>query len=307
MMELTHLRTFVAVAELQHLTQAAERLHVSQPAASAHIKALEEDLGVALFERRASGLALTATGHALVGYAREVLAASVALRSKAREIAGTVAGKFRLGVRVDPELISLGDLVRVTRQRHPRLELQIHQLNSLNILGGIHSGELDGGFALVGRLPAGIAALDLKHVEYRVVAPAHWHDRVRDADLSGLRKLPWIGAPRGGSHDQMLMSLFGEASLSLNRVVEAAQEAVHATLVEAGVGLALLREDLAFAAQERGKAVVWMGSAARSTLRFVYSDRRAADPAVRAMRELAGELAAAGVEAPGGSCGSPAG
>ena len=46
---------------------------------------------------------------------------------------------------------------------------------------------------------------------------------------------------RGGSHDQMLLSLFGEASLSLNRVVDAAQEVVHATLVEAGVGLALMR------------------------------------------------------------------
>ena len=56
MMELTNLRTFVAVAELEHLTQAAERLHLSQPAASAHIKALEEALGVSLFERRAGGI-----------------------------------------------------------------------------------------------------------------------------------------------------------------------------------------------------------------------------------------------------------
>ena len=290
MMELTHLRTFVAVAELQHLTQAAERLHVSQPAASAHIKALEETLGVALFERRAGGLALTPAGKALVESAREVLASSAAPRSKARELARAVDGKFRLGVRVDPGLIPLGDLVRITRQRHPKLELEIHQLNSLNILSGIQSGELDAGFALFDRVPLGLAALNLEQVDYRVVGPADWRAAVEDADLEALRKLPWIGAPRGGSHDQMLFSLFGEASLSLNRVVDAAQEGVHATLVEAGVGLALMREDRALSAAKRGKAVVWGGGRARSTLRFAYSERRANDPAVRAVKEIAAEF-----------------
>ena len=290
MIELTHLRTFVAVAELQHLTQAAERLHVSQPAASAHIKALEEALGVPLFDRHGGGLTLTGAGEALVAYAREVLAASAALRSKAREIARSVDGKFRLGVRVDPGLIPLGDFVRVTRHRFPKLELEIHQLNSLNILSGIQSGELDAGFALVDRVPPGIAALDLEKVEYRVVAPPDWRGAVEGADLDALRKLPWIGAPRGGSHDQMLLSLFGDASLSLNRVVDAAQEAVHAMLVEAGVGLALMREDRALSAEERGEAVVWKGPPARSMLRFVYSKRRANDPAVRALRDVVAEF-----------------
>jgi len=192
-MELTHLRTFVAVAELQHLTQAAERLHVSQPAASAHIKALEESLGVSLFERRAGGLSLTAQGQALLECAKEVLAASAALRSKAREIAGTVDGKFRLGVRVDPGLIPLGDLVRSTRQRHPKLELEIHQLNSLNILSGIQSGELDAGFALFNRVPVGLAALDLEQVDYRVVAPADWRAAVEGPKLSVRSRQPITG------------------------------------------------------------------------------------------------------------------
>ena len=156
MMELTHLRTFVAVAELEHLTQAAERLHLSQPAASAHIKALEEALRVPLFERRATGLALTPAGRVLLGFARQVLTAASTLESKAREIARTVAGRFRLGTRVDPGLIPLGDLVRATRERYPKLELDIHQLNSLNILSGVQSGELDAGFALADRLPQGI-------------------------------------------------------------------------------------------------------------------------------------------------------
>ena len=64
-MELYQLRTFAAVAELGNLTQAAERLHVSQPAASAQIKMLEEEFGVRLFERKRSGLNLTPAGKLL--------------------------------------------------------------------------------------------------------------------------------------------------------------------------------------------------------------------------------------------------
>lgn len=286
----THLRTFLAVAEVQHMTQAAERLHVSQPAVSAHIKALEESLGVTLFERRASGLTLTSAGQALVVYAREVLAASAALRSKARELAGAVAGRFRLGIRVDPLQIPLGDFVRAVRTRYPALELEIHQFNSLNILTGIQNGDLDAGFALVGRVPPGVGALDLERVAYRIVAPADWRSQVDGADLAALSRLPWIGAPRGGSHDQMLLSMFGEASLSLHRVVEAAQEAVHAALVEAGVGVALMPEQRALAAERAGRAFVWKGAAAWSFVRFVYAERRAKDPAVGAMRDLAADL-----------------
>ena len=61
-MELYQLRTFAAVAEEAHLTRAAERLHLSQPAVSGHIKALEQELDVRLFERTATGMVLTESG-----------------------------------------------------------------------------------------------------------------------------------------------------------------------------------------------------------------------------------------------------
>src|SRR5260370_20757109 len=75
-MELYQLRSFTAVAELGHLTRAAEKLHVSQPAMSAQIKALEDELGVALFERVPTGMILTAAGRPLLPQAAKVLAAA---------------------------------------------------------------------------------------------------------------------------------------------------------------------------------------------------------------------------------------
>ena len=75
-MELYQLRSFLAVAELGHLTRAAERLHVSQPALSAQIKALEDELSVVLFERGAAGMTLTAAGRQLLPEAERVVAAA---------------------------------------------------------------------------------------------------------------------------------------------------------------------------------------------------------------------------------------
>ena len=70
-MELYQLRTFVVVADTGHLTQASERLHLSQPAVSAHIKALEQQLEIRLFERTATGMGeRMPMASAAPGYAR---------------------------------------------------------------------------------------------------------------------------------------------------------------------------------------------------------------------------------------------
>src|SRR5512143_2849241 len=96
-MELYQLRGFVAVAELGHLTRAAERLHLSQPALSAQIKALEDELGLQLFERNPAGMALTAAGKRLLPEATKILDDAAALHGKARAIQGEVAGHVREG------------------------------------------------------------------------------------------------------------------------------------------------------------------------------------------------------------------
>ena len=92
-MELYQLRSFAAVAELGHLTRAAEKLHISQPALSAQIKALEDELDLTLFERTSTGMTLTAAGKRLLAEADKILAASQTFEAEARALKGGVSGK----------------------------------------------------------------------------------------------------------------------------------------------------------------------------------------------------------------------
>ncbi len=101
-MELYQLRSFVAVAGVGHLTRASEKLHVSQPAVSAQIKALEDELELTLFERTSSGMELTFAGQRLLADAEKVLPAAQALRNEAQAFKGQIAGKVSVGTLSDP-------------------------------------------------------------------------------------------------------------------------------------------------------------------------------------------------------------
>ena len=110
-MEIYQLRSFAAIAETGQLTRAAEKLHVSQPALSAQLKALEEELEFTLFERTSNGMVLTAAGKRLLVDADKVLAAAQNLQNHARALKGDVVGKARIGTLSDPKFIRAGEFI----------------------------------------------------------------------------------------------------------------------------------------------------------------------------------------------------
>ena len=124
-MELYQLRSFAAIAELGQLTRAAEKLHVSQPAVSAQLKALEDKLGLALFERTATGMVLTVPGARLLLEAEKVLAAARDLQNVALSFKGELTGKASIGTLSDPKLTRIGEFMSDALARHPLLELEL--------------------------------------------------------------------------------------------------------------------------------------------------------------------------------------
>lgn len=290
-MELYQLRTFVAVAEEGHLTRASERLHISQPAVSGQIKALEQELDLRLFDRAASGMVLTVAGRELLAHAQRVLAAAEELKRTAKLLTGEVAGTLRVGTVSHPASIRLGDLLAALVQRHPRLELELHHEVSGAALEGVREGRLDASFYF-GDVPGrDIAALPLRETVYCVTAPAAWRDRIRQADWSDIAALPWILTPAHSTHNILVTRLFEQQGIEPpQKHLEADQESVIETLVTSGVGVSLMREESARARAAAGEVCIWDKARLATTLWFVCAAERAEDPLIKALFGLLREI-----------------
>lgn len=285
-MELYQLRTFAAVAETGHLTRAADRLHISQPAVSAQIKALEEELEVRLFERGPAGMALTLAGTRLLEQAAKVLAAAEELRNAAKSLKGEIAGRLRIGTIGAPEFIRLGEFSSRAVERFPLLELEFHGEISGVALEAVRDGTFDASFYVGDLVYPNVAGVALREITFRVVAPAAWADRVRQADWSALAAMPWILMPPISTHSQLARNMFRENGVEPAQVIEADQESMIANLVVSGVGVSLLPDPLALNMRAEGRVCIAEKTVTPATLWFIYLRERANDPLIKGVSEL---------------------
>jgi DNA-binding transcriptional LysR family regulator len=282
-MELYQVRSFVAVAEQGNVTRAADKLNVSQPAVSAQIKALEQELGVSLFERKASGMELTAAGKRLLATAEQLLAAAHALRNEARAINGAVAGVVRMGTLSDPQVIRVGELITAAVERYPLLEIQFHHEVTGGAYEKVRDGELDASFYYGDLSHPAVAEVALRDLVYRVVAPAAWRAQLERADWPQLASQPWILTPPISTHHRLASALFSEHGIEPAKVVEADDEFVVGSLVVAGVGIGLMREDLALEKAAAGEVLLWSEVRLTTPLKFIYLRERAQDRVIQAL------------------------
>lgn len=285
-MELYQLRTFTTVAELGHLTRAAERLHVSQPAVSAQLKSLEDELCLALFERTSGGMVLTKAGRALRAHAERVLAAAQELRNTAGSFAGATAGRLRVGSVSDPDFIRVGDVLALAVERYPLLEVEVRHEMSGAALAAVEAGDLDASFYFGDlRLPA-VAGVPLTETVYRVAAPSAWKAKVAGAAWSELAAMPWVLTPPASTHNHLVTELFLQHGVTPTRVVEADAQAILENLVVSGVGLSLVLEERARVREAAGELYVLNHTRLKTTLWFIYRSEREHEPAISALIDV---------------------
>ncbi len=147
-MELRHLQHFVAVAEDQHFTRAAERLMVSQSGLSASIRALERELQAPLFVRTTRRVTLTEAGRALLTEAERVLDRVRAAHEAVAAVQGVLRGTLSLGTEQCIAGVHVAGLLAAFRRRHPDVEVRLRQVGAGALAEEVAAGRLDLAFGV---------------------------------------------------------------------------------------------------------------------------------------------------------------
>lgn len=141
MFDMTLLRTFVAVAETQSFTRAAELVQRSQPTVSQQIQRLEEAAGRILIQRDTRTVTLTHNGEAMLGFARKILSAHD--EAVAYFTGSAMWGRLRFGSADDLASTHLAQILRDFRQSNPRLNLELTVNQSGVLARRLNAGQLD--------------------------------------------------------------------------------------------------------------------------------------------------------------------
>jgi DNA-binding transcriptional LysR family regulator len=240
-MDLGQLSYFVAVAEERQFTRAAQRVSVAQPAVSAQIRRLEDELGEALFHRDRRGVTLTAAGEALMPHARAALAAAQRGRDTIASLRGVLHGRLRIGVAgpVDHRLAqTLGDF----HEAHPAIEITLTSRHNEPLLEAL-AGDIDAAVVGVGAqpLPADVTARVIA-TEPLVVGVRRGHPlgRRKTIALSALRGQPMITLTPGSGLRTVLENACRDAGFRPRITAEAGELGSLVELAGQGLGIAVV-------------------------------------------------------------------
>jgi len=284
-MELYQLKTFVAIAEEGSLTRAAERVFTSAPAVSAQLKALEDELGVKLFERMPRGMVLTEPGERLLDEARRTLDSALRMRSAAERLRGAAQGVVRFGTVVDPVSLRLGEVLVRLSERHPQVSLQLRQGLSHQTLAAVQRDELDCAYALSERETVeGLELRRLGVVDLVVALPPPLARANPDLTLERLATLPWVGTPPACVMRSHLDALFAAAGREYREGATADSEGALRSMVASGLGAGVLRLDQARQAERNGELQIWDGWRAHTWLCWAAPAGGRRSAAVEAVR-----------------------
>lgn len=148
-MTLQQIRYFMAVAEAESLTAAAEGLQLAPASVSTQIRRLERFLGVTLFDRTGRALALTSTGQDFLPHARRILQSVQDAQTTASEGRALAQGTLSVGLFRNADYYLLGDVVQSFHSEHPGISLRLLGQNSAEVVHLVASGRVDVGIVVL--------------------------------------------------------------------------------------------------------------------------------------------------------------
>lgn len=283
-MELYQLRSFITVADTGNLTQASELLFTSQPAVSAHIKALEEELGIQLFKRSPKGMALTTHGIALKQKAQKVLDTSQELKAEAIALKGEIAGNVRIGLNADAHYLRLSEWHQYLLKHFPRLNVTLVQETSKKLIQDVKSGQLDASFTALETNDDSLSNINLLNGYAVVAAAPKWQKQIHNASIKDLAALPWIQPETYCIYHQFINDLF--TGNKPNNITTSASEEFTINLLLSGTGLSLIRDDQADDLLIDNEIIVWEKQKFPLPLNFIFQTKRQNDTVIKCLLDV---------------------
>lgn len=286
-MDLHQLKTFVAVAREGSITRAAAAVHLSQPAVSAHVKEIEDTLGLTLFERTSRGMSLTADGRRLLTRAEQTLAAHQALMDEAARSRETLTGRLRLGVASSSNHEAVGRLLTTMAERFPGVDVTLRHARSTEIIAGLRSDAFDAALYNEGGEPdRDLATIEVSRFDVVLVAGKGFLDPSRPLEWNALAAVPWIYPPAAACCGRAAENLFRLHGIRPARVIGVDTQAMIRTLVASGIGVGLLHADSAEEARHAGEVEVLCEAAAPVRVLFARLASREHDPVLLAAASI---------------------
>jgi len=238
-MTLEQLRIFAAVADKQHVTQAARELNLTQSATSAAIAALEGRYGIKLFDRVGRGIVLTHTGRAFLTEARAVLSRARGAEQVLRDLAGLKTGKLVLAASQTVANYWLPARLQAFQAAYPGIEVDVRIANTERVAADVRESMADLGF-IEGDIDDG--ALAARRIDgdalVVVVAPQHPFARQKKLPADWMKQTPWIMRETGSGTRAMFEQALKKRGLRLSDLkvqLELASNEAIRTAVESGL------------------------------------------------------------------------
>jgi DNA-binding transcriptional LysR family regulator len=285
--ELRHLEHFVTVAEERNFTRAARRLHLVQSALSVSIRSLEHELGAQLFERTTREVRLTDAGRILLPEARRTLDAAASARAAVLGAQEGLRGTLRLGVMQVITTVDVGALIARFHRERPLVDIRprTSPAGSAGLMSDVRRGTLDAAFVSIsGPELSGLTTTTL--VSEPVLLGCLPDHPLAQRDVVSVVELadePFVDFTPGWGTRTVADQLFAKAGIERSIGIEVPDGSIHAALIRAGLGLAVLPQSMIV---DAGLVGVPLRPTVAFTIAFIVASSRPMSPVTEAFAAL---------------------
>jgi len=246
-MDISSLQAFIAVARNESFSKASEQLFITQPAVSKRVAALEEELGVQLFNRIARQISLTEVGKQLLSKAQELVHQAEDLQRYASNLNDDISGNLSIAISHHIGLHRMPPVLKEFNLRYPKVQLDIRFEDSDQAFSAVEHGDIE--FAVItlpNELPEKLIKETVWHDQLNImVGLEHPLSKKEEVSLRELSNYPCVLPNKETETYKIIDREFKQVGLSMQVQMETNNLETLKMLVGAGVGWSLLPKTMA--------------------------------------------------------------